>query len=417
MSDISVPFEGVNAVYKKQADNKDIRDLLVSLVPRAKKQMREDARKFKGRNERETCRIIFDYLKNNFQYVADGGEQIIKLPSALLRYRVGDCKSYSLFTSAILENLKIPYKFVYASYNTNPVPGHVYVVTDGGCIIDAVYGIFDAEKTPTYKYTQDMNVRYMGSVSPSGGGEQNANSAYDSTNIALGACGGKYPKSAMTRSANRGMNTGMTGPGFRRIALAPGRGLFLGIVKANLDGIASKLQKSSADKLKKTWENAGGDFSKLQNAIKIGASKTPKRLGLLGFIRKRLAAKGGVNGIGAAGENDIKAAIMAASTAVGTAIGTPGVGTGAGAAIGAALVAIIPIIIDLVKQTPDAEMTEVIIPNQVPAESDTPVTPGTTPGTTPGATPETAPGTKFSLSGALPIIAIGAGLYLATRKK
>ena len=391
---MNVPFEGIDKVYKSQADNKDIRDLLMSLVPKARKQMKDQAAKFRGRNERETCKRIFDYLKNNFTYVADGGEQIIKLPSALLRYKTGDCKSYSLFTSAILENLKIPYKFVYASYNSNPVPGHVYVVTESGCIIDAVYGKFDQEKTPTYKYSQNMNVRYMGSIdsySTNDGGQSSANSA-------LGACGNRY------RFDQGRAVKGISGNGFRRIALAPGRGLFLGIVKGNLDGIASKLQKVDPGKLKKNWENAGGDFSKLQAAIKTGASKPAKKLGLLGFIRKRLRPKGGVNGIGAASENDIKAAIVAGATAVGTAV-APGVGSGAGAAIGAALVAILPIVIDLVSQTPDSEMTDVVIPNPVSAESDV--------------TDQAAPqeGTKFNLQGALPLIAIGAGaLYLATRK-
>jgi len=392
---MNVPFEGIDKVYKAQADNKDIRDLLMSLVPKARKQMKDQAAKFKGKNERETCKKIFDYLKNNFTYVADGGEQIIKLPSALLRYKTGDCKSYSLFTSAILENLKIPYKFVYASYNTNPVPGHVYVVTESGCIIDAVYGKFNEEKTPTYKYSQNMNVRYMGSIdsySTNDGGQSSAQNA-------LGACGNRY------RFQQGKAVRGIQGPGFRRIALAPGRGLFLGIVKGNLDGIASKLTKVDQNKLKKTWENAGGDFSKLQKAIKTGASKPARKLGLLGFIRKRLRPKGGVNGIGAASENDIKAAIIAGSTAVGTAI-APGVGSGAGAAIGAALVALIPIVIDLVSQTPDAEMTDTVIPNPVSAESDV---------TDQGAPQE---GTKFNLQGALPLIAIGAGaLYFATRKK
>jgi hypothetical protein len=390
-----IPFEGIDKVYKSQADNKDIRDLLMSLVPKARKQMKDQAARFKGKNERETCKKIFDYLKNNFTYVADGGEQIIKLPSALLRYKTGDCKSYSLFTSAILENLKIPYKFVYASYNTNPVPGHVYVVTESGCIIDAVYGKFNEEKTPTYKYSQNMNVRYMGSIDSYQTSQDSAQAQ-----SALGSCGNRY------RFQQGKAVRGIQGPGFRRIALAPGRGLFLGIVKGNLDGIASKLTKVDQNKLKKTWENAGGDFSKLQKAIKTGASKPARKLGLLGFIRKRLRPKGGVNGIGAASENDIKAAIIAGSTAVGTAIGTPGVGTGAGAAIGAALVALIPIVIDLVSQTPDAEMTDTVIPNPVSAESDV---------TDQGAPQE---GTKFNLQGALPLIAIGAGaLYLATRKK
>jgi transglutaminase-like putative cysteine protease len=142
-------FQGIDVVYKSQADNKDIRNLLVNLVPQAKAQMGEFSKSFRGRNPKETCKKIFDYIKSNFTYVADGGEQIIKLPSALLKKKVGDCKSYSLFTASILENLKIPYKFVYTSYNSNPIPQHVYVITEDGCIIDAVYGIFNKEEKPT----------------------------------------------------------------------------------------------------------------------------------------------------------------------------------------------------------------------------------------------------------------------------
>jgi hypothetical protein len=333
---------------------------------------------------------------------------VIKLPSALLKYRTGDCKSYALFTAAVLENLRIPYSLVYTSYNANPVPGHVYVVTDSGCIIDAVFGQFDAEKTPTYKYKQKidqkMNVRYMGSVSPS---SDTQNGASNDNSPQLGACGYKYNRSGgVVKNAPQ---TGISGPGLRRIVLAPGRGLFLGIVKGNLDGIAQKLQKVNAAKLKSTWENAGGNFEKLQNAIRIGSSKPARRLGLLGFIRKRLRPKGGVNGIGAAGENDLKAAILAGATAIGTAIAGPGAGTGAGASIGAALIALIPIVIDLVSQTPDAEMSDVIIPNPVSVETDTD---SGTPGTQPGV----QPGTKFNFGGAIPLIALGAGaLYLATR--
>jgi len=145
-------FQGVDVVYKGKADNKDIRDLLEKLVPKATEQMKEYAQKFKGANELETSKKIFDFLKNDLRYIADGNEQVIKLPSALLKTKIGDCKSYSLFTASILDNLGIPYIITYASYNDNPIPHHVYIVTKNGIIIDAVYGIFNKEKKAKYKY-------------------------------------------------------------------------------------------------------------------------------------------------------------------------------------------------------------------------------------------------------------------------
>lgn len=377
-------YQGVDVTYRSEAqkaDNKDIRDLLFSLVPQARAQMAKMAKSFRGRNEEETCKKIFDYIVANFSYVADRKEQVIKLPSALLKYKVGDCKSYALFTAAILENLKIPYKFVFTSYNSNPIPGHVYVTTDGGCIIDAVYGKFNQEKTPTFKYVQGMNVRYMAGI---------------------GSC---------DNYGNRRRGVGGTGISggkpVRKIALAPGRGLFLGIVKANLDGFATKLQKVNPDKLKKNWENVGGNYSKLVNAIKVGAGKPAKKLGFLGRLRKRLREQGGVNGIGAANDSQVQAAIIATASALAVAIpaAAPVIGP-----TGAVLAGIYPVVKDMVLQTPVAEETDALVQAQVAPENDADAVPE-------GADP-VAPGTQFDFQKALPLVAVaGAALYLATRKK
>ena len=336
-------FEGIDAVYKSKADNKDIRDLLVKLVPKAKAQMVTFSKQFKGRTQQETCKNIFDYIKSNFTYVADGGEQIIKLPSALLRKRVGDCKSYSLFTASILENLKIPYKFVYTSYSANPIPQHVYVVTENGCIIDVVYGIFNQEKKPTYKYTQDMNVRYMSGIS----GNCDCDSQMGKITIIS-----KDKRQAAAASVKA--TAKKVGKSVSIVGLSGGRALILAMVKKNLDGFASKMQKIDTNKLKSSWEKAGGNFSTLQAAIKEGASKPAKRLGFLGKLQKLVKSKGGVRGLGAMSEGDIQAAIVAVSTAIGTAV-APAAGTAAGASLGAALAAMYPTIVDMLKQTPATE--------------------------------------------------------------
>ena len=386
-------YQGIDVTYRSEAqkaDNKDIRDLLFSLVPQARAQMSKMAKSFRGRNEEETCKKIFDYIVANFSYVADRKEQVIKLPSALLKYKVGDCKSYALFTAAILENLKIPYKFVFTSYNSNPIPGHVYVTTDGGCIIDSVYGKFNQEKTPTFKYVQGMNVRYMAGI---------------------GSCDnyGNYGGRRRGVGATNGTGTSgiQGGKPVRKIALAPGRGLFLGIVKANLDGFATKLQKVNPDKLKKNWENVGGNYSKLVNAIKVGAGKPAKKLGFLGRLRKRLREQGGVNGIGAANDSQIQAAIIATASALAVAIpaAAPVIGP-----TGAVLAGIYPVVKDMVLQTPAAEETDVLVQAQVAPENDADAVPE-------GADPVT-PGTQFNFQKALPLVAVaGAALYLATRKK
>ena len=380
MSQANYPsFQGIDVTYRSQADNKDIRDLLVKLVPKAKSQMVEFSKQFKGRTNKETCKKIFDYIKSNFTYVADGGEQVIKLPSALLKKRVGDCKSYSLFTASILENLKIPYKFVYTSYNNNPIPAHVYVVTEDGCIIDAVYGIFNAEKKPTYRYTQDMNVRYMAGIGA------NCTSC-NSDGMGKVTIINKDKRQQIKRTAQFGFDK------FKSVAFVGGRQVLLGLIKGNYDGIATKMQKVDTNKLKNDWTRVGGDYSALTNAIKEGASKPAKKLGLLGKL-KSLLKKKGIQGIGATDVGAIQAAIVAVATAVGSAI--PAAGTAAGASVGAVLAELYPTILDVVKQTPASEEEVVIAPAATPADS-----------------------TSFNFGSLLPIIAIGGAVYyFATKKK
>ena len=386
-------FQGIDVTYRSQADNKDIRDLLVKLVPKAKAQMVEFSKGFRGRTNKETCKKIFDYIKNNFTYVADGGEQVIKLPSALLKKRVGDCKSYSLFTASILENLKIPYKFVYTSYNNNPIPAHVYVVTEDGCIIDAVYGIFNAEKKPTYRYTQDMNVRYMAGI---GANCTSCNSEMGKITIIS-----KDKRQQAAASVKKAVQK--TGKALVTGSLASGRLLFLAMVKKNLDGFATKLQRVDVNKLKSSWEKAGGSYSTLVSAIKEGASKPAKKVGFLGKLKAAFAKKG-IRGIGATSDAEIQATIVALATALGTAI-APAAGTAAGASVGAVLAQLYPVVADMVRQTPASEINNGDLYATDITSDLTDLEQGGT-------------STSFDFGSLLPIIAIGGAVfYFATKKK
>jgi hypothetical protein len=154
-------------VVKRNASNIDLQRAIEAAIPAAVKQMKERSNQFKGSTEIETCKKIFDYLKNQVNYKADGAEQQVRLPSGLIRTLQGDCKSYSVFTSAVLTNLGIPHKLVYASYHpSDSTPTHIYVMTNKGCIIDAVYGNFNAEKKPTNKKYKNMNISYIAGIRP-----------------------------------------------------------------------------------------------------------------------------------------------------------------------------------------------------------------------------------------------------------
>jgi hypothetical protein len=244
-----------------------------------------------------------------------------------------------------------------------------------------VYGKFNQEKKATYKYNENMNVRYMAGID-----------SCDNMN------------DQRPRMAGIGSFTPV-----RTVLLAPGRGIFLGLIKGNRDGLATKLanlQAKNPAKLKKQWEKIGGRWSKLVNAIKVGSAKPAKKLGLLGLIRKKTKQAGGINGIGAVDDAKIQAIIVSACTAIGSAV--PGFGSVAGASVGAAMAAIYPTIKDLVAATPAADEND-------PITAGDPIVPETD---TDGSDGASAPDTSFDFSKALPYIAAGgAALWYFSKKK
>jgi hypothetical protein len=368
------------------ADNKDIRNAIFGSVPEANEQVKEFAKYFGRNNQRESCKAIFDFLKSKINYSADGELQLIKLPSALLHTKVGDCKSYSLLTSAILTNLGIPHHFVLTSYNADPTPSHIYVETDDGCIIDAVWGIFDSEKKPTYKYlvkpNGQMKVKsikgidgncstYMGGcgcgcgckscgMGSIGIGADRPNSKAEVNSYCENKFKGKSGRIKTCKGYWNAINWGektaaKAGATFTQVGLSAGRNLFLIMVKANLDGIASKLQKIDFASISKYWKTAGGNPQNLQDAIKKGASKPSKKLGLLGLLKKKSQKITGTIIDTSVLEN----AIVPASAAAGTAIAPTG-GTAAGTSLGVVLKKMIPVIVQVLQSLGKNEEADAI---------------------------------------------------------
>lgn len=336
---------GQNITVKTNATNQQLQKALESALPGAVAQTREIAPQFKGATDSDTCRKIFDFLKTKVQYDKDGFTQKIKFPSALLRERRGDCKSYALFTAAILKNLGIPFRWTYASYTPGVnIPGHVYITTDSGCIIDAVWGKFNSEKKPFNKFYKSMNISYISGVEPAVGA------------IALPKVGAGIKKAVTT------VTSGAAAGALKTASLAPGRNLFRIMVQNNLDGIASKLAKMNQAQILDLWKKVGGEPGKIAADIRNGSAKPAKKLGLLGLVKKKLAAKG-LKGIGATDAQVIDALVPAA-TAAGTAVGASSgpAGAAAGAASGASLAEVLKQLIPLVQQllaaTPAADQTD-----------------------------------------------------------
>lgn len=289
-------------------DNKDLRKQIMDVTPEAVAQMRGSAKYFKGKDDKETCYKIWKFLKNSIRYEADGEYQIVRLPSALLATKVGDCKSFSVFTSAVLTNLGIPNHYVMTSYGKDATPSHIYVVTDSGIICDAVWNQFNAEKTPTYRYKakpNNMNNKGLG------GGCTAMGATLSVPRFKVGMNGSSVPTFRVGINGNCGCGCkggcGMGYPGGqgmgqpkagRKVALSVPRQIILGIFSLNVGGLATLLQKKgNMTDVENKWEQLGGDKAAIRRAILDGSSK-PERVKWFGRgIKNRIvdAVNEGIN--------------------------------------------------------------------------------------------------------------------------
>jgi hypothetical protein len=286
-------------VVKRNASNIDLQKAIEAAIPAAVKQMKQRSNQFKGATEIETCKKIFDYLKNQVNYKADGAEQQVRLPSGLIRTLQGDCKSYSVFTSAVLTNLGIPHKLVYASYDpSDSTPTHIYVMTNKGCIIDAVYGKFNAEKQATNKKYKNMNISYIAGIGKS---RRIGSMGKYGTG---GACGIGATNSGLDWAKQFGVVPNKSeialafdkNPSYRKYAAnkiliiaAGGRGIIRKLLEKNAGGMATSLNRlfeaaranNASNEFKKyraleiDWFENGGNPNELLESIQEGAKKTP----------------------------------------------------------------------------------------------------------------------------------------------
>lgn len=124
------PYYNTRTVMHQDGDTMDIVNDMCVVFNECAGEYKEYAKNFSRASVRATCKAIFNYLVANVNYIADGfREQLIKTPSALIHEATGDCKSYSIFTAVMLENLGIPYIFRFVGYHDdNEDYEHVYIV-------------------------------------------------------------------------------------------------------------------------------------------------------------------------------------------------------------------------------------------------------------------------------------------------
>ena len=240
------------------------------------------AYKFKGLTTKQTCRNIFNWIKENIDYkIEPAGLQTTKSLQRLVSDGYGDCKHYSGFFAAILSALNIRHNYRFASYSNSTTPTHVYVVAyderNKPIYCDAVLNNFNTQKKYTYKIDRNM-LAHLGSIDAIG---RKTKAQRKETRQAIVKKVKAAPKKAVkaavkstTKAAQKVAKAVKKIPaGAKKVSIAPARGAFLALVLLNLRGFATKLSKSDQNKLRNKWNNLGGDFKKLQDAINKGKSK------------------------------------------------------------------------------------------------------------------------------------------------
>jgi len=414
-------FAGLKEKISGDADNADLRKAILEALPKAVEQTKNLAPYFRATNERETAKKIFDFLKQRVKYKADDYRQVIQLPSAILRPgAIADCKSLSLFTAAVLQNLGIPWDFVLASYTDSTIPGHIYVVTDSGIIIDVVWGKFNSEKKAKYKYKMPF---------------KGANNMKYTSITGLGATESAQEwaiRNGIWYSFSPGERAGINLKKVSPVHIAA-RNLLLTAIAGNAGGLASmlkildeeskgspatnpKFKQSSFDKkrdIEIQWLQQGGNPNELYDAINKGYTKKARGKYFAKLIED---SSKGINIRVDQWLRGIFSALFGKKYTPGIGTGEPVTTTGTTGAIIGSAPTWTAILKGLAATLGTALITAVVtkVASDPVEEKDETPTPGFGPGPAPGPTPTGGKNTMLIIGG----VAVAAALvYFATKKK
>lgn len=75
--------------------------------------------------------ILHGYIRAYTRYEAEDGIQVIRWPSALVRDRIGDCKSTAVFIGSLAAAAGCVVRLAFIKQQGEPTFSHVYAVVDG----------------------------------------------------------------------------------------------------------------------------------------------------------------------------------------------------------------------------------------------------------------------------------------------
>lgn len=316
----------IDTLEFEEGFNGDIIKVLEKNFVKARNQVKGFHKEFQADTIEEIAENVWNYLKENINYKADGQvHQKVRLPARFIEDAEGDCKSYSLFACAILSHYT-DVAFRYASYRPDPTPTHVYCLCKDEqgklIIVDGVFNYFNSQKLPiTNKIdhwmkisTLEEDVNGIGEVDveaneipldnytfnvikhwsrlaasyPKGSKERNyaedrvkyyikeANITKDDL-AGIGKNGrGKAKLKSLFKKAGKVIKGAVKV--VKGVGMAPLRIDFLGLVRINYRGFATRLATALATgnepAIRKLWQDRfGGSMKSLGKAIDAGKNK------------------------------------------------------------------------------------------------------------------------------------------------
>jgi hypothetical protein len=230
------------------------------------------AKYFKGVDEVETAKNIFNFLKTEIVYeVEPASKQTTKTISRFLSDGQGDCKHFSLFTNTLLECCGYRPLYRFAGYTDKKIQ-HVYsYLPKTNTITDAVLPSFDTEKTPKIKKDIDMSLYALsGTNDPINGLNFSKVAANIKTAAAKGSDAVKKATAEIPAAAAK-IKQGMVTAG-----LAAPRAAFLALMELNFTGMATDFKKIIAENGNdgiSWWVDFGGDRTSFTKSVESGANK------------------------------------------------------------------------------------------------------------------------------------------------
>lgn len=156
-------YLGITNMVASEAKSQDlVKAILQNVKPAVNQVNKGYANRFMIRNKKtgficpiRTAYKLWRYLRTNIVYKKDDpSAQRLFLPSAFVNLRTGDCKSYAIFTAAVLTALGISNGFYFTSYKSRTKPSHVYnwIKTASGkkIPVDGCFSKFGKMKIPMY---------------------------------------------------------------------------------------------------------------------------------------------------------------------------------------------------------------------------------------------------------------------------